>query len=514
MTDRASFSRRQLFQLGGLTASAIGASQLLAACGGSDGGSGSAGGVLIHGATGGSTKDTLDPHSPVTAPDIARCCNLYEPLLFWDENYQIAPALAESIEPSADAKTWTVKLRQGVTFHNGKSVTPEDVLFSIKRVADPKAPTSAGVALAPIIDFDGTKKVDASTLTIALKTPYAVLDYLLAEYTFGIIPTDFDIKKPVGTGPFSYQSFTPGKSSTFAKYADYWGDVAKIDQLQIQDFSDANAQINALQAGQVQTVDNLPYNLIDSVKGQGGQVLETQSGAWVPFTMRVDQKPFSDNRVRQAMRLIVDRQQMIDQALSGKGTLGNDLYAPFDDAYAKELPQREQDVEQARSLLKSAGAEGLQVQLFTGDDIGSVAPSAAALFKQQAKQAGVDVRVVKKNPFYGDDYLKYTFAQDFWNTRNYIPQAAVCALKSGTYNETHFDNAKFAGLISSAQAQTDDAKRNSLLQDAQKIEYDEGGYIIWGFRRQVDAVAANVKGVSTSKYLPLGSYRFNKATVS
>ena len=101
---------------------------------------------------------------------------------------------------------------------------------------------------------------------------------------------------------------------------------------------------------------------------------------------------------------------------------------------------------------------------------------------QQAKKAGVYVKVVKKNPFYGDDYLSYPFAQDFWNTRNYLPQAAVGSLKGGTYNETHFDNSKFAGLISSAQATVDETKRNDLLHQAQEIEYNEGGYIIWGFR--------------------------------
>ena len=181
------------------------------------------------------------------------------------------------------------------------------------------------------------------------------------------------------------------------------------------------------------------------MKGQGGQVLESDTGAWVPFTMRVDTKPFSDVRVRQAMRLICDRQQMIDQALSGYGSLGNDLYAPFDPAYAKDLPQREQDIDQAKSLLKAAGQEGLQVQLFTGDDIGSVAPATASLFVEQAKKAGVEVKVVKKNPFYGDDYLSYPFGQDFWNTRNYLPQAALPGLKSGTYNETHFDRPEVRG---------------------------------------------------------------------
>ena len=510
--DGAHLSRRQLFKFSGLAVAAVGGSQLLQACGSDDGGGGGAqqsGGVLIHGATGGSSKDTLDAHGPVTNPDIARVSNLFEPLLFWDSDYAIAPALAESVEASEDAMTWTVTLREGVTFHNGKDVTPEDVLFTLKRVADPKAPTSAGVALAPIIDLNATRKVDDKTVEIKLKTPYAVLDYLLAEYTFGIVPTDYDPKNPVGTGAFKYKSFTPGKDSVFTKYADYWGDKAFVDELRIQDFADPNAMVNALQAGQIQTIDNLPYNLIDTLKGQGGQILESNTGAWVPFTMRVDAKPFSDVRVRQAMRLICDRQQMIDQALSGYGTLGNDLYAPFDPSYAKDLPQREQDVDQAKSLLKSAGQEGLQVQLFTGDDIGSVAPATASLFAEQAKQAGVDVKIVKKNPFYGDDYLSYPFAQDFWNTRNYLPQAAVCALKGGTYNETHFDNEKFAGLIASAQRETDEAKRTSLLQDAQEIEY-----IICVFRRQLDGYSDKVSGLKPSRYLPLGSYKFQFASVS
>ena len=287
----------------------------------------------------------------MTTLDIARVSNLYEPLLFWNNNYELEPALAESVESSADGTKWTVKMRQGVTFHNGKDVTAEDAWFSIQRVADPKAPLSGGGQLSQILDFESTKVVDATTLELVLKVPYAILDGLLAEYTVGIIPTDFDIANPVGTGAFAYKSFDPGKTSTFTKYADYWGDPAFVDELQIQDFPDPSAMVNALQAGQIQTVDSLPYNLIDTIEGAGGGVLVSETGAWVPFTMRVDQAPFNDVKVRQAMRLIVDRQQMIDQTLSGYGSLGNDMYAPFDVAYASDLPQREQDIDQAKSLL-------------------------------------------------------------------------------------------------------------------------------------------------------------------
>ncbi len=513
-------SRRHLLKYSGLGVAAVaGGSVLLSACGDDGGGGGSPqkGGLLIHGATGGGSKDTLDPHQPVTAADISRCNNLFEPLLFWNNNYELESALAETVEASDDAVTWTVTMRQGVTFHNGQPVTAEDAWLSIRRVADPDAPLSAGGQLSQIIDFESSKVVDDKTLQIVLNTPYAILDSLLAEYTLGIIPGgEFDAANPVGTGPFAYKSFEAGKTSTFTKYNDYWGDAALLDELVIQDFTDDNAKVNAFQANQIQTLDNLPYNLIDTIKGAGGGVLEADGGQWVPFTMRVDQAPFDDVRVRQAMRLIVDRQAMIDQTLSGYGTLGNDMYAPLDVDYASDLPQREQDIDQAKSLLAAAGAEGLQVELFTGDDIGSVAVPAANLFAEQAKAAGVEIKVTKKTPFYDDDYLSYTFGQDFWNTRNYIPQAVVGTFPpnlGGTYNETHWDNAEHRDLVNAAAKEVDEAKRGDLLHQAQEIEYNEGGLIIWGFRKQIDAYAANVKGVEPSKYLPLGNYKFSKVSV-
>lgn len=516
------FSRRQLLKYSGIGAAAVAGSSFLVACG-DDGGGGNGGGGggpqnrggrLIHGATGGGSKDTLDPHQPVQAADISRVCNLYEPLLFWNNNYELEPALAELVEPSSDATTWTITMRQGATFHNGQPVTAEDAWLSIRRVADPKAPLSAGGQLSQIIDFESSKVVDETTLQIVLNTPYAILDSLLAEYTLGIIPGgEFDPANPVGTGPFAYQSFEAGKTSTFTRYDDYWGDPAFVDELVIQDFADDNAKVNALQANQIQTLDNLPYNLVDTIKGAGGGVVIAEGGQWVPFTMRVDQAPFSDVRVRQALRLIVDRQALIDQTLSGYGTLGNDIYSPLDVNYADDLPQREQDIEQAMSLLKSAGQEGLQVELFTGDDIASVAPAAANLFAEQAKEAGVDMKVTKKNPFFDDDYLSYTFGMTFWNTRNYIPQAAVCALPNGTYNETHWDNQEFTDLINAAAKEVDEAKRAEIMHDAQEMEYNEGGYIIWGFRQQVDAHGANVQGLEPSKYLPCGNYRFDKVSV-
>lgn len=503
-------TRRRFLQLG---AGAIGASALtgLTGCAAE---SASASSQLVHGATGGGLKDSLDPHFPVTVPDIARVRGLFEPLLRYNPKYELEPGLAESYEHNADATLWTFRLRDGLTFHNGKTVTAEDVKASIERMANPKKPAAYMSAIAPIIDLPGCRAVDQRTYQLKLNQPYAVLDMVLGSYSLGIVPSDFSPSHPIGTGPFKADTFLPGQRSTFLRFDDYWGQRAHYESLTILDFADEAAKVNALLAGQIQTVDNLPRYLTDVIGRQGAKPLITEGGGWIPFTMRVDQPPFQDKRVRQAMRLIVNRREMIDQALNGQGRVANDLYSPFDPAYAgHELPQREQDLDQARSLLRQAGAQDLQVELVTSSGVGAGAVEAANLFAYQASQAGVQVRVnkVDSSIFYGDQYLSWVFAQDFWETRMYIQQAEGCALKSSPYNEAHFYDERFEGLIKAACREIDPNRRRTLLQDAQKIEYDDGGLIIWAFRNQVDAHSQFVTGLVPARELPVSAFRFNLA---
>ena len=343
-------------------------------------------------------------------------------------------------------------------FHNGKTLTAEDVMFSLAKVTDPKKPGSGGTELAKILELNNSKIVDPKTILLQLNAPYAVLDQLLAEYTVGILPTDFDVSQPVGTGPFSYQRFVPGQLSQFDRFDNYWDGPPFVDELIIYDFADDAAKVNALLAGQVQSVDNLPSYLAGTIEQQGASPLISETGAWVPFTMRVDAAPFSDVRVRQALRLIVDRQQMIDQALNGFGILGNDLYSPFDPAYARDLPQRVQDIDQAKSLLE-AGRAGEPRRRAGHLDGGGRGRGGVGQPVRRAGQAGraSTVRLTKAdaNVFYGDRYLSWNFAQDFWNTRNYLPQVATSSVKGATYNETHFDDPKFTALIDQAKREPD-----------------------------------------------------------
>jgi peptide/nickel transport system substrate-binding protein len=518
--DGPGLPRRRLLGLGAALGTGLLAAPGLAACGSAGSSPGAAaatgtpkrGGVLHHGTTGGSAKDTLDPHNPVTYPDQARVCSLYEPLFRRDPNFVIQPLLAESIEPSTDATTWTLTLRKGVTFHNGKTLTADDVIASIKRIIDPKNP-GAGASDLAMIDPAGLKRIDDTHLQIGLKHPYALLEDQLAQYALGIVPADFDLAKPVGTGPLAYQSFSPGQQSTFTRYDGYWGPAAHVDQLVIVDFVDDAAKVNALLSGQVQSVDNLPVSQIEAVKAAGVHVLISESGSWTPFTMRVDTAPFSDVRVRQALRLVVDREQMVAQALNGQGRIGNDLYAPFDPAYAKDLPQRHQDLEQAKSLLASAGHAGMTIELVTSTAVGSGAVESAQLLAQQAKGAGLNVTIrnTDSTTFYGSQYLSWPFAQDFWFTRSYLPQIANGSTPSSPYNECHWADKTFLSLVAQAQRELDATKRAAILHDCQKIEYESGGYIVWGFKNQVDAYSPKVSGFVPDKNLPMSSFQFSRA---
>jgi peptide/nickel transport system substrate-binding protein len=230
----------------------------------------------------------------------------------------------------------------------------------------------------------------------------------------------------------------------------------------------------------------------------GYAVWETKSGGYFPFTMRVDQKPFDDERARQAFRLIVDRQQMINQAFGGFGWLGNDMYAPFDPGYPKDLPQRTQDLEQAKSLLKQAGYEGMSIDLETSDAVGSGAVAAAQVFAEQAKGAGVKVKVNKRNSdvFYGDMYLKWTFAMDYWGTRNYLSQTRVGTSTGAQWNETHWgEEAEWKKLVSEAFQTADEAARNELIRKASTIEYERGGLILWSFNDLRDGYNSKLAGL-------------------
>ncbi len=440
---------------------------------------------------------------------------LYSGLVSLDVDAQLVNGLAESLEPNASATEWTVRLRKGAKFHNGKSVTAQDVAYTFLRVGDPKKPLFGAGALAQV-NLAGMKALDERTLRIPMNAPYATFPENIAPiYFFGIVPVDYDPAKPIGTGPFKYQSFTPGQQSVFTRFEEYWDDQQPyLDSVTvINSFADDTAAFNALQGGDVDVFAFAPLSLAAQASPDGPiRALISQPGQWTPFTMRVDQAPFNDPNVRKAFRLLVDRKQMIQLALSGYGSVGNDVFSPWDHCYDRSLV-RDRDLDQAKFLLKKAGQEKLAVELVTSD----IAPGvlqAAQVFAQQALDAGVtvNVRQVTTDIFFGQQYLQWTFAQDFWNYNPYLSQVSQGYQKGAPYNETHWDNDNYNKLYREALATLDEGKRCEIVKQMQAIDFDQGGLIISSYNQSIDLMTPNVRGFGQSRTgFSLGNYGFGKA---
>jgi peptide/nickel transport system substrate-binding protein len=462
------------------------------------------GGTFIIGVSGGGATDIIDGQSIKIKPDQARLTSGWETLLSYDRNYKLGTdALAE--EATQDGpKKWTVRLKQGIEFNNGKTVTADDVIYSLRRIGNPKAGLFGTAGLAAL-DLAGLKKLDKWTVRIPLKTPDSTIGEQFGQYFNGIVPVGYTSKnklKWVGTGPFITKSFSPGRQSVHVRNPNYWrSGQPYFDQVKILDFPAPAAQVNALFSGAIHAMTDIPFAQISTAKSHSGiKLLNSPGGGWLPLCMAVDMPPFDDVRVRKAMRLIVDRPAMLAQVLSGYGRVANDLYAPFDADYDSELPQRHQDIDQAKSLLHAAGHDNLVVDLHTTDGAGGMVDS-ANVFAAQAKAAGVTINVKNDPNYYGDQYLKLPFSVDFWGTRSYLAQIGLGTLPGAAYNETHWPPAgsNWVSLYNQAKSAPTPAKRHELTTEMQKIEYNTGGYIIPFFNNLVDAYSSKVTGFLPSK---------------
>ncbi len=467
-----------------------------------------AGGNFRLGVTGGGSKDIIDGQSIITKPDQARLMSGWETLMTYDENYKLTTdGLAKEVTQDNPTQ-WTVTLKPGIEFNNGKTLDADDVIYSIQRILNPKSGLFGSAGLASI-DPNGMTKMDANTVRIKLKTPDSGIADQFAQYYNGMVPTGYQSTnnplKWVGTGPFVTKSFNPGQQSVHTKNPNYWrSGQPYFDQVTIIDFADSSAQVNALLSGQIDAMTDIPFAQISTAKAHPELAILISDGAgWLPLCMAIDMPPFNDNKVRQAMRLIVDRKAMLEQVLSGYGRVANDLFSPFDPCFNTSLPQREQDIDQAKSLLKSAGMSDLTVDLHTTDGAGGMVDS-ANVFASQAKAAGVTINVHNDPNYYGTQYLKLAFSVDFWGTRNYLPQVANGMLPTAPYNETHWPpksgpGSNYIDLYKQALSTVDQTKKCSIIQEMQKLEYDNGGYIIPFFNNLVDSYSTKVKGFEPSK---------------
>jgi peptide/nickel transport system substrate-binding protein len=476
------------------------------------------GGDLRVGLTGGSSSDTLNPLETVVFLDVARAQSLYQPLMQLNAQAQNEFVLADEISPHGSASEYVIRLKSGITFHNGKPLGAADVIYTFQQVLNPKDPLAGAAPIDPV-DVSGLKALDPLTVLVPMKVPFAsFLDQLSSFwYSLYIVPEGWvSTDKPNGTGPFKYQSFTPGVQSVFVRNDNYWkSGLPYVDTLTFLDFSDVTSLQNALISKVVDCAGSLSgVQMKELANNADVKPVPSKTGGFTPFTMRCDQPPFNDVRVRQAFRYIVDRPEIIATTLAGYGSLAADVFAPYDPDYDKKF-HREQDIDLAKHLLKKAGYDkNLTVKCVSSSGVDSYAVNTATVFKQQALAAGVtvDLDVVPSGTFFDPGYwLTSKFSQIYWGYSSYLAQVAETCLPTSPFPETHFNNARYIDLYKQANATLSASTRKEIEHEMQTIDFNEGGYIIPCFSDVFDAYSSKLTGYTTSKTgEPLSNFNFEQ----
>jgi peptide/nickel transport system substrate-binding protein len=412
------------------------------------------------------------------------------------DNNPIA-SLFESWNVSSDALKWVFSVRQGATFHNGKTLDADDVVYSLNLHRDPKAASGATALLKPIKELKATGK---NEVTITLAEGDVDFLFALSDYHIVVVPKDFsDWSKPIGTGAFTFDSFDPGVSAKLNRYADHWNpNRGFVDVVNFRCLNDTPGRMNALVGGAVDLIHRVDTATIDIVKQvRRLKVVISHGGYHAIYAMRCDTPPFTDPNLRKALKYAIDRQQLLTALFNGYGTLGNDSpIAPTDQYYDKSLKQTAYDPDKAKFYFKQAKLDG-PIVLSASDAAFNGAVDAARLFSANARAAGVTI-TVKPEPadgFYHNVWLNAPFCESYWAGRASPTEMFTIAYKSdAAWNETGWKVPAFDTLLAAAKREGDPDKRKPMIFELQQMVHDDGGAIVPAFKDWVDATATKVKG--------------------
>ena len=412
------------------------------------------------------------------------------------------PELAESWSVSDDGLTWTFKLRQGVTFHDGSAFDAGDVVHTFRRVLDP-AVGSPGAGTLPFLKADGIVAVDHHTVTITTDDIVAELPTLIAVKNLLIVPegaTSEQLKlHSIGTGPFVQQKFSPDENKRVVVRSDnYWKEgLPKAQCLEIWAMTEEVPRTAALQSGEIDLLLNTPASSIPQLSADPNiRLISTGPGSDYSFVMHLNEPPFDNPKVVAALKAVVDRQALVDTVLLGYGEAANDNPIPvsWPSAYTHEAPK--QDIERAKSLLAEAGyPDGIEIDFQTGEGLGGMILLSEA-FQQQAAQAGIKINLIQHpaDQYWTNVWMKYPFHFGSWSARPPAQALTVAADSRSEWHETFWNNAAYDALMDSAAKELDPDKRADLYKQAQKMITEEGGYITPFFIFENAAIRAECSG--------------------
>jgi len=438
----------------------------------------------------GHTGDSLDPSTWASIFMNALGISFGNCLTEVDGHGKLIPELAESWEGLDGAKKWVFKLREGVTFHNGKAFGPEDVIATLELHRGEDSKSNQKALLRPITELRG----DGHHLHITLEQPNADFPYILSSLYLPIMPADGNggvLLDGIGTGGYILREFEPGVRALLERNPDYWKTGrAHFDSVELLTISDVTARTTALTTGEIHAMDRCELKTVHLLERDPEiNVTRVPSGSHFTMPMNVHTPPFDNPDVRTALKLVINREEMLQKILRGYGSIGNDHPIGPNLRFHAELPQRSYDPEQARALLKKAGMEGLSLDLSTAE-VFAGANDAAILYKEQAAQAGIDINVVREptDGYWSNVWMKKPWCMCYWMARSTADlMFSIGYTADADWNDTGWNNARFNELLLSARAELDEARRAEMYREMQQLVRDDGGTPVLMFNDLVEA---------------------------
>lgn len=463
------------------------------------------GGKLIMAADQHGPNDTLDPQLYTSALDYFRGRMFYGSLTRLTDSLSYEPELAEEVLSNADATEWTFKIRKGVEFHSGKTLTADDVIYTMNRHMGEKSVSKAASLVSMV---DKWVKVNDYEVRAMLSSPNADLPIALGTFHFKIIQNGVEnFETAIGTGPYKVKEYAPGVRAIGVPFENYWGEGGYLDELEHYGIGDSTSRLNAFLAGDIDAMVNLPPKAIDQVENtEGKEIWSLEAGAYVNITPRLDMEQSASKHLWKAMQLLQDRQRLVKGVMKGQGSLGNDQ--PINSAYfdyCADIPQREMDPERAKWHWEQTGIGATAVPVIAAE----VAPGAVeqCLFMQrEGKKIGAnfDVKKVTTDGYWGAVWLKEPICVAAWNMRPTANIMMSLAFKGdAAWNETRWKNDNFDQLLVEVRGETDADKRRQKYCDLQTMIHEENGMSIPMHRNYVDAAASHVKGRTS---VPLNNF--------
>jgi peptide/nickel transport system substrate-binding protein len=470
------------------------------------------GGLLRAGMQGGESTNTLDP--ALAASDVPFMVNSTwgETLVDVELNGTLGMRVAEEVSSNADASQWMFKIRKGIEYHNGATLTADDVVATLKRHTDDKSQSGAQGIVKGITDM----KVDGDMVTLTLASGNADLPFLMADYHLMIQPGG-GMDNPaagIGSGAYKIVSNEPGVRTAFEKHANYWDSGrGHADQVEILSINDNTARTAAIQSGQIHIMNRVDPKIVELLAGNTDISIERAAGpGHYVFIMRCDAAPFDNNDLRMALKMSVNRKEMVEKILGGMGSPGNDFpinaaYPLFDDTIA----QREYDAAMAAEFYKKSGHDGSPIVLQVAPGAFPGAVEAAQLFQASANAAGVPLQV-KLEPddgYWSNVWNVAPFCASYWGGRPVQDQMYSTAyLSTAEWNDTAFKDAHFDDLMIKARGELDQVKRKAMYSEMANLLRDTGGLILPMFNDWVEGRRAEVGGWIPN---PAGSLMNGKA---